>query len=275
MKIKYLGTGAAEGWPALFCNCDSCIRARKLGGKNIRTRSQALIDDRLLLDISPDTYMHMLNFGLDLPHIHHVLVTHTHQDHYYIDEFMMRSDMFANDLDGSLTVYGNDAVVKKFWQIHGTESYHARIGDRLRCIELKEFITTEIAGIHVTPLLANHNKAEKCYIYLLEKENRTILYGNDTGYFPEETWEYLKHVKMDLVSLDCTQIKYRDGKNHMGIPDVIDTRERMQRIKCVKDDTKYILTHFSHNGVLLHHELEAAVAPLGLIPAFDGFEMEC
>jgi len=40
MKFQYLGTAAAEGWPALFCNCDNCEKARKAGGKNIRIRTQ-------------------------------------------------------------------------------------------------------------------------------------------------------------------------------------------------------------------------------------------
>ncbi len=39
MKLKYLGTAAAEGIPALFCNCKHCASARELSGKNIRTRS--------------------------------------------------------------------------------------------------------------------------------------------------------------------------------------------------------------------------------------------
>ena len=33
MKIKFLGTGAAEGWPALFCECAACKKAEELGGK--------------------------------------------------------------------------------------------------------------------------------------------------------------------------------------------------------------------------------------------------
>ena len=33
MKLQYLGTAAAEGWPALFCNCSACIKAKELGGK--------------------------------------------------------------------------------------------------------------------------------------------------------------------------------------------------------------------------------------------------
>ncbi len=49
MKIKYLGTAAAEGIPAIFCECKICKKARELGGKNIRTRSQALINDDLFI----------------------------------------------------------------------------------------------------------------------------------------------------------------------------------------------------------------------------------
>lgn len=48
MKLQYLGTAAAEGWPALFCECDHCKRAKEAGGRNIRTRSQAVIDDTLM-----------------------------------------------------------------------------------------------------------------------------------------------------------------------------------------------------------------------------------
>ena len=36
MKLKYLGTAAAEGIPALFCRCEMCAYARKAGGKEIR-----------------------------------------------------------------------------------------------------------------------------------------------------------------------------------------------------------------------------------------------
>jgi phosphoribosyl 1,2-cyclic phosphodiesterase len=31
MKLNFLGTAAAEGFPAIFCNCEYCKEARKLG----------------------------------------------------------------------------------------------------------------------------------------------------------------------------------------------------------------------------------------------------
>ena len=55
MKFRFLGTCAAEGIPALWCRCDNCRRSRELGGRALRTRSQALIDDTLLIDFPSDT----------------------------------------------------------------------------------------------------------------------------------------------------------------------------------------------------------------------------
>ena len=89
MKLQYLGTAAAEGWPALFCECDNCKRAKMAGGRNIRTRSQALIDDTLVIDFPPDTYMHILNNGLDAGHWTGALITHAHSDHFYASDFAM------------------------------------------------------------------------------------------------------------------------------------------------------------------------------------------
>lgn len=40
MKYKYYGTAAAEAIPAIWCDCDTCERARKKGGRNIMSRSQ-------------------------------------------------------------------------------------------------------------------------------------------------------------------------------------------------------------------------------------------
>ena len=60
MKVKFLGTIAAEGGPALFCNCQYCKEAKKRGGKDIRTRSQILVNEDLLVDFPADTYLHKL-----------------------------------------------------------------------------------------------------------------------------------------------------------------------------------------------------------------------
>ena len=96
MKIKYLGTGAAEGIPALFCHCDICNYARKMKGKNIRTRAQLLIDNELLIDFGPDTLMHSIQYDIELANILYCLITHTHDDHLYVDDLRARRRSRAN-----------------------------------------------------------------------------------------------------------------------------------------------------------------------------------
>ena len=99
MKLTYLGTAAAEGFPAVFCNCAYCNEARTLGGKNIRTRSQALINEDLLIDLPADTYFHFLQNGIRGDQIAYLLVTHAHSDHFYPAELESARDFL---LVGSL-----------------------------------------------------------------------------------------------------------------------------------------------------------------------------
>lgn len=55
MKVTYLGTAAAERVPAIFCNCRICRHAMEKKGREIRTQTQALLDDGKLLIDFPGT----------------------------------------------------------------------------------------------------------------------------------------------------------------------------------------------------------------------------
>ena len=87
MKLQYLGTAAAEGIPSLFCRCDKCLKARERGGREIRTRSQAIVNDCLLIDFPSDTYSHCSEYGIDLSKVNNCLITHVHGDHTFPWEF--------------------------------------------------------------------------------------------------------------------------------------------------------------------------------------------
>ncbi len=272
-NIQYLGTAAAEGWPGIFCRCEACRNARALGGKNLRTRSQAVIDGTLLVDFPPDSYLHMLRDGLNLPDIHDILITHTHQDHFYPDDFLFRCGGFASGVEGVLTLYGNDTLKRTYTRFVEDKPNREIIKQRVACRELTEFVPAIIGGYRVTPLLANHAKNEKCFLYEIEKNQKRLFYGNDTGYFPDATWDYLVGRPLDLVSLDCTMLKFQEGTNHMGIADVLEVCKRLESIGCVHKDTRIVITHFSHNGQLLHHEIEALANPHGWTVAYDGLNV--
>lgn len=274
MKIKYFGTAAAEGWPGIFCRCDVCKKATELGGKNLRSRSQALIGDSLLVDFPPDSYYHMLHDGLNLPEIQHIIITHSHQDHFYPLDLNMRGNGFSDEVKGMLHIYGNAHVEKMFNETVSQAGAFCQLDKRLAFHLLENFVPLEIAGYKVTPLTALHDRRENCVIFLIEKDGKTLLYANDTGLFPDETYEFLQGRKLDLVSFDCTMMRVKEGTNHMGLADNVLVKEKLTELGCIHDGTEYVVTHFSHHGGLLHHELEEEAAKLGFIAAYDGLTVE-
>ena len=275
MKLTYYGTAAAEGWPGLFCRCFWCQEAKRRGGNNIRTRSQASIDDKLLIDFPPDTYLHMLYYGLDLPNYRHCIITHAHEDHLYERDLATRIHGYADDvLPGPLTLYGPDSVIDALNALPEWAKDHERLGWE----ELHEYQPLMIEDYTITPLIAAHGQYGthpriKCYIYDIKKDEVRLLYGNDTAYFPERTWDYIRGRYYHLVSLDCTMLN-RTSKNHMGIQDVLRVQDRLFKIGCADERTKWVITHFSHHGGILHEELVRQMSEYHIYVAYDGFTIE-
>lgn len=194
MKITFYGTAAAEGVPALYCDCDLCEATRKLGGKNIRTRSQSMINDDLLIDFPADTYLHVLNYGLPLHKIQNIIITHSHADHLYPAEFWMRGPSFSNmGTDKPLNVYGSSSVVETI-ESNPNVCKLKEMG-YVNITRLNAFETVNIGGYDVTPLPAGHQAEAEAFIYLIGKDGKNLLYAHDTGFFPDATMQYLSENK--------------------------------------------------------------------------------
>jgi len=266
MQVQFLGTAAAEGWPALFCECDACVRARALGGKNVRTRSSVNIGENFKVDWPPDTYLHVLQHGLNLSRVQHLFITHSHYDHFSPPDFLMRMEPFAHMKDETpLHVYGNLEVLKR---IRALERNPIELN--LALYSAEPFNVLEVDRFRVTPLLADHSPDEVSLIYLFESGGKTILHGYDSGWFPEETWDALRGYTLDLAILDCTYGPSPGMKYHMGIDGVLKTKERMLSEQIADKDTAFVATHFSHNGGLLHEELASKLGTENVQVAFDG-----
>ena len=82
-------------------------------GKDQRSRSQAILDDRLLVDFPQDAYWHMIQNHLSFCNIRNVIFTHSHQDHLYADDFGMRSKVYAKNITEPVHVWGNETVIEK------------------------------------------------------------------------------------------------------------------------------------------------------------------
>lgn len=277
MKLTYLGTAAAEGWPAVFCNCEYCQKAKKAGGKNIRTRSQAIIDGDLLIDLCPDTYKHMLDNKLDLSAVKNCIVSHSHGDHFMpVDLFYRNQEYFAHNLkEETLNIYGNDAVHEAYKYYVSQNPYgFSDLGVNLKKLETYKEI--KIGDYLVTPLRANHAKGQDAFVFLIKKNGRVLLYLHDTGLPFDDFYEFFKNNKIhiDLISYDCTFVILPSCAGHLGIDSIQVVRKELTDIGVCDENTKHVINHFSHNGKLIHDELVVEAEKYNLITAYDGMSIE-
>ena len=272
MKITYYGTAAGEGWPGVFCQCPLCQSARKLGGKNIRTRSQTLINDDLLLDLPPDNQLHSLYYGLDLGKVRALLITHSHSDHFYPEDLEFLQEPFSHTYPGQMQIFGNDAVGRGIVRTCGN---YGGEKERFQFREADVGAAFSVMDYQVTPLRATHARGERCLFYHIAQGDKSLLYAHDTGSFTQENLDTLARQpgKLSLVSLDCTSQQYRDGKYHMGLEDAAEQKERLLALGLADADTVWVVNHFSHNGGWLHEEIAAQAGKYGMIASYDGMSI--
>ncbi len=275
MRLQYLGTAAAEGVPAIFCSCETCRKARKLGGKNIRTRSQALIDGKLLIDFPADTFYHSMRDGIDLTHIHNIINTHPHEDHLYPSEVYNYMKGFAVLPEGhpKFHFWGGNEMERLLTPM--TEN--PRMLGRVETHVFEPFVPTDIDGYIVTALPAHHG-TETPFIYMIENDGKTLLYAHDTGAIKDEVWAYLEKVKphFDLLSFDCTRggITSEKVTGHMGLGDIKVIKEKMISLGLSDEKSTYIVNHFSHNWPDINYEDRAVYEKDGFLMSYDGMVVE-
>lgn len=274
-----MGTAADERIPGMYCSCETCQRALKLGGKNIMTRAQALIDDKLLIDFSSDTYAHFLAQKRTLWDMENILITHSHGDHLTIDALGARCHWFTAERTKypAIKMYASQDAINKFWRVvtaGGGEAAAERIGRFFKLIPVHPFVSFTVDEYVVTPLPAMHMKNEQALIYLIEKDGKTILYGTDTGFFDEtiDNWlvENKKHIH--LLSLDCTKgDKESPYWGHMSMSECKTIANRFLQKGIIDDKTVLYYTHFSHGCGMVYDELKTvAKEKYGFEVAFDG-----
>ena len=275
MKLKYLGTGASEGIPSLYCRCPVCENARKKGGKDFRTRTGFILDDTIAIDFPPDSYMNMNRFGVDFASIAHLLISHTHEDHYYPDDIVMRTPRTTEGIAPKLTLYGNEFVKKRLYSVDFFNDYVLNFVD---CKTIYCNQTYDIAGYKITPFYTEHMRREDAMVFVIQKDGKAYLHMVDSTVLTDKVYDFLKKNKIviNAASFDCTFGSMKDEFwGHMNIWQNIRVRDRLKEIGCLADDAQCLCTHISHySGVDTYDHLNAIAVENGLKVAYDGLEIE-
>lgn len=259
MKPIILGTGASEAIPSPFCDCEVCNNARAIGGWEVRSRCDFMIDEKNMIDYCPDIVTQANTNGLHMSALENIFLTHFHDDHIDITDLgIMRSR--TPKVDFTVNIYGSASAldlvkaVIELYRPHPMNRPDNPYFSHLKFIEMEPFVTVETGGIKVTPILSSHvgyGENETGYNYIVEKDGKTFLYAADTGWYDEETWSYLAEndVKFDFVVMENTYGRRElpdFQRGHLDNKNVLLMLEKMAELGKLDRNTPVYLTHICH-----------------------------
>ena len=273
MKIRILGTAAAECWPGIFCDDEFCRKIRQVKGKNYRSRAQLVIDDIHVIDFGYDNFYHSVKFDVDFSQIRDIFITHSHDDHFlpYELKYASQGRCAYNTKYSPITLYGNETVIKQALP-------YIQKGGVAVCTRHSFKPVTTRDGYVFTPILAEQDmEGEEMLNYIFEHEGKRVLYVSDSGlYRRQETWDFISQYRFDLVISECTaNLAGWEPVGHQTYKGVLMLREKLRSMGCVTDDTPLYITHITHfMHDMLHEDWEKFAAKDNIIVCYDGIEIE-
>jgi phosphoribosyl 1,2-cyclic phosphate phosphodiesterase len=267
MNIRLLGTAAADGIPGLFSDDEVSRYARENGGKDVRTRSAALIDGVLKIDLPPDTMMQLQRDHLSARDWTALVFTHSDDDHLALNEIQYALIPFTELDHLPYTIYANAVVTQRIRKRYPEWP--------LEIVETHSFEPFTHGAHRITPIRATHIESEDCHNLVVERDGKTLLYATDTGVWPEETFDFLRNVKLDLLVIECTDgFCASEYPGHLDIKECVMVVNRLRAQGTLAPDAPVYTTHHSVRGRARHCDLERVLRPHGIEPGFDGLKVD-
>ncbi|MBO5221272.1 MAG: MBL fold metallo-hydrolase [Clostridia bacterium] len=263
MKLLFLGTGAAG----------SLKRTEAEMPEGSRRCASLRIDENVLVDVARQSFDYTVKLGKDPSSITDIFLSHAHGDHFCRDALMQ---------------YAAAAKEKiRFWCHKGAVEHLNLSEEDLQKIDLRPVEicdTWETAGMTVTALPANHlvgsfTCAERPLHYIFEKDGKKLYYGCDGGWYTAIEWEYMRANKVvfDAVIMDATVGE--DAGNfriatHNNLAMIRLLTLALRQNEMLAENALLIATHFANSCYDKSRTKEEVFGELGMIPAFDGKELE-
>jgi phosphoribosyl 1,2-cyclic phosphate phosphodiesterase len=285
MRLRFLGTAAAEGYPDAFCDCANCRAARQRGGRSLRRRSAALIDGELLIDLGADVMAAAIADGLSLAPVRYCLQTHEHADH--LDPMLLWARSPACTVEGAprLDYFASAGALAKAAAGLGISApgglTDPAVGERynLAVHVVAPFQTFAVGPYQVHSVRANHDPSIDAMLYVIERGGRCLFYATDTGEIAEETWLDLRAwgsagKRLSVVAMDHTFGMHTRVTGHMNWEQFTEQITRLRQEQLLTDDARIFAHHLAHHSNPVHEELVQFAAERGYDVAYDGLVVE-
>ena len=274
MKFRFLGTGSAQGSPYVWGDEIPTPLTEYHKDKNYRLRACARLNDNIQIDCGPDNHLHMLFNAMSMRTIKHLFITHSHADHFCPAEVF---DAKLMGLQGCkehyltnmyLTPECHQWLMEKFLPLLHPPHEMAMIRDAFVFNTFAFFEPFKVDNLTVIALRGNHQafgENEYAANYLFEDEQgHSVLYATDTGYFLEETWQFLAGRTLKNLILEVTfgaETERGTRKDtHLNYHTLHEVVERLHKQGTITKDTPVYLTHINPDQGWSHDDFEAECA---------------
>lgn len=255
MEIVFLGTGTSQGIPVIGCDCDVCTSSDPRD-KRLRSSILMIVNGcRILIDVSPDFRMQMLNN--ELQDIDIILLTHEHNDHIIGMDDVRPINFKYNK---NIPVYGLSRVLN---QVQLRFDYAFNVGSypgapKLSCHEITggTSFAPENFNFDILPLDVEHGN-----LNILGFKVSKFAYITDASKLPDVTMEALKN--LDVLVINALQ--RTNHFSHFSLPEALEVVNKLK-------PKKTFLTHLSHH--MGQHQDFILELPENVWPAYDKMRLK-
>ena len=250
-KLTFLGTAADDFSPRLKTDCKDCFEL------DARRASCILVGEKYLIDCGMYVMESIRIAGVDTGKITDIFVTHLHTDHF-VAEY---AEQIAAGHEKPVRLW-----VRRDAQLPAMENVEVVYLPRHTEVEVEE-------GVSVVSMDANHDAKSFPQHFVFNIHGKKLLYALDGGWLLNESYNFMRGLKVDMAVLDATCGDYlgewRIGE-HNTIPMIRVMVPSLKTVGVFNDETRIYLSHIAPTLHAPHAEIMESVANDGLLVAYDG-----
>lgn len=279
MKITVLGSGGF-GYPFVFCECENCKKAKELGGKNIRKRASLLVNDEIIIDLTPDCLCSMNMYGKNMAKTKYLLQTHTHLDHFDLNHFTTLEYKYDIKKETPLTLICSDLSLQdihnKAYKFEKMDLYNEEYLNKikLKTKPVNHGESIKINDYTIKAIHCSHDERLGAQLYLITHNGKTLLYATDTPPITKTALAELAGEKIDCIFLDESFGINNYTFSHLNFNTFDEYIKSLKEIDALNENCLIYATHITHTGNPPHEELEQILNSYGYSAAYDGLEFE-
>ncbi len=262
MELRFLGTGASEGIPAINCHCSHCRRAAESGGRLTRRRSAILCStDRcnLLIEAPPDI-RELINEQCRGVKLGGVFVSHAHYGHAAgleeLRHWQGKPTWFRDKLKLFVAASVHDRLGERTW-------FQGQMNDVFHVVVCSTEEPTVVGDLSLTPFAVEHGE-EPTFGLVVEGRGRKVVYTSDMAATQCEKMPTMAEQADLLIANTPTFLPPK--ADHITVQDAVKLKIRLKA-------QKVVLTHISHKNKTYDALRDYAKGLKGVVVAYDGLRL--